>query len=93
MSETPKYSYTDELQGKVWKNENKSSASDPDFKGTLCATDDVAKVTTGSGRDKKIAWDKIPGERKKAISIWSNDGTLNVKIARRDKKDNDDFPF
>jgi len=93
MADTPKYSYTDELTGKVWKNENKSSSSDPDFKGTLCSVEDVAKVTTGSGRDKQIAWDKIPGERKKAISIWSNDGTLNVKIARRDKKDDGDFPF
>ena len=95
MSETPKYSYTDELQGKVWKNENKSSASDPDFKGTLCATEDAAKVTTGSGRDKKIAWDQIPGEKKLACSAWNNDGTLNVKIAKREvvSGGDDDLPF
>lgn len=95
-----KYTYTDELTGKTWKNENRSSQSDPDFKGLLCTVEDVSKVTTGSGRDKKIEWDRIPGERKKAISIWNNDGVLNIKIARRDKKEelfqskkDDDFPF
>ena len=94
------YNYTDELTGKTWKNENKGSASDPDFKGLLCTVEDVAKVTSGSGRDKQIDWKRIPGNRKKAISIWNNDGVLNIKIARRDKKEelfqskkDDDFPF
>ncbi len=88
-----KYNYTDELTGKVWKNEDKGSSSDPDFKGLLCDVGDVKRVTTGEGRDKKIDWARIPGERKKAISIWNNDGVLNVKIAKRDKADDGDFPF
>ena len=96
-----KYTYTDEMTGKSWRNENKASQTDPDFKGLLCTVEDVAKVTSiGPDGKKKIEWDRIPGERKKAISIWNNDGVLNIKVARRDKKEelfqsnkDDDFPF
>ena len=93
MEENVKYDYTDELTGKLWKNENKSSASDPDFKGTLCSVEDVARVTTGTGRDKKIDWAKIPGDRKKACSGWVNDGTINIKIAKRTRQDDVDALF
>ena len=89
-----KYKYTDELTGKVWANENKSSASDPDFKGTLCEVGDVQKVTKTVDGKKSIDWNKIPGSRKKAISIWKNDGTLNIKIAKREEaSSSDDDPF
>lgn len=102
MADTVKYKYTNELTGKSWRNENKASQTDPDFKGLLCTVEDVAKVTSkGPDGKKKIEWDRIPGERKKSVSIWNNDGTLNVTIARREKKDelfsssskDDDFPF
>ena len=93
MKNAQKYQYEDKLTGKVWRNEDKApgSTGQPDYKGQLCSVADVAKVTSGEGRDKRIDWAKIPGERKMSISIWDNDGTLNVKIAARTVKE--DLPF
>lgn len=96
MKDTQQYSYEDKLTGKCWPNEDKSpsNSTQPDYKGQLCTVGDVEKVTSGSGRDKKIDWARIPGDRKMAISIWDNDGTLNVKIASKTLKESkDDLPF
>ena len=90
------YNYEDALQGKLWRNAEKQSGSNaPDYKGALCTVQDIQSVTSGSGRDKKIDWKSIPGEKKLSISAWNNDGELNIKVAKRKLKQQggSDLPF
>lgn len=81
--------YVDTHQGKLWANEEKTSPGAPDFKGQVCTTEDIQKVTsTGTDGKKSIDWSRIPSENKLSVSLWKNqekDGTvtLNLKVAKK----------
>jgi hypothetical protein len=98
MNQSKKFKYEDVFSGKLWLNDNKSSQTDPDFKGQLCTKADIDNVTTkGSDGKKNIDYSKIPSEKKLAISAWKNEGQngmeLNIKIAKKTPEDSGDFPF
>ena len=53
MNQSKKFKYEDVFSGKLWINDNKSSQTDPDFKGQLCTKADIDNVTTRGSDGKK----------------------------------------
>lgn len=86
--------YTNKFQFKLWMNEDKSSSSDPDFKGQMTATSDVEKATKVVDGKKVVDYSAIPSDRKLSVSLWKNQGKdgkteLNGKVAKKEE----DLPF